>query len=97
MKARLRVCGPIGLSTPARRATRRTRRPAPWRSIRWPLTPQEDGAGEALADGQVDRPGRARCQWDGHDLAALAQDGQGAVAPLHAERLDVGADRLGDP
>ena len=40
---------------------------------------------------------RARCQWHGHNLAALAEDGEGAVAPLQAEGLDVGADRLGDP
>ena len=43
------------------------------------------------------RPGRARCQGHGDHLAPFAQDGEGAVAPLEAEGLDVGTDGLGDP
>jgi hypothetical protein len=57
---------------------------------------QEDGALAALADGQVDRPGGVRRQWDGDDLAALAGDHQGTVPALDAQRLDVGARGLGD-
>jgi hypothetical protein len=51
----------------------------------------------ALADGQIDGPGGARRQRDGDDLAGLAHDGEGPMATLEAERLDVGAQRLGDP
>ena len=36
-----------------------------------PVSGQEDRPLGTLADGQVDRPGRARCQRDGDDLAAL--------------------------
>jgi len=42
----------------------------------------EDRALRPLADGEVDRPGGSRCERDGDDLAALAQDGQSAVAAL---------------
>jgi hypothetical protein len=97
MKACLKVCGPIGLSTPARRATRRTIRAGAVAVHPLAVSSQEDRAGESFADCQVDRPGRAWRQWDSHDLAALAQDSEGAVAPLHAESLDVGAERLRDP
>jgi hypothetical protein len=58
---------------------------------------QEDRALAALADGQVDRPGGARRQRDGDDLAALTGDHQGAVPALDAQRLDIGARGLGDP
>ena len=57
----------------------------------------EDGTGEALAYRQVDRPGCARRQGDGHHLPALAQHSQGAVAPLQAEGFDVGAKGLLHP
>ena len=43
MNACRKVCGPMGLSTPARRATRRTRRPATWRSKRLPSGPTKIG------------------------------------------------------
>jgi hypothetical protein len=43
----------------------------------------------ALADRQVDRPGGARRQRDGHHLPALAGDHQGAVPALEAQVLDV--------
>jgi hypothetical protein len=43
MKACLSVWGPIGLFIPARRATRRMIRPAPWRSLRCPLAPTKMG------------------------------------------------------
>ena len=54
MNVCLRVWGPIGLSRPARRATRRTMRPAPWRSSRCPFGPTRTGP-NAFAYGQVER------------------------------------------
>jgi hypothetical protein len=62
-----------------------------------PVGGQEHRPGGALADGQVDRPGSARCQRDGDDLAALAGDGQRLVPAVQAQVLDVGARRFGDP
>jgi hypothetical protein len=62
-----------------------------------PLGCQEHRPVRALADGQVDRPGRARGERDGDDLAALAGDGQGPVPALQAQVLDVGAGSLRDP
>jgi hypothetical protein len=58
---------------------------------------QEDGPVTALADGQVDRPGGARRQRDGDDLAALAGDRQGPVPAFQAQLPDVGAGGLRDP
>jgi hypothetical protein len=58
---------------------------------------EENGIVAAFADGQVDRPGRARGERDGDDLAALAGDGQGPVPALQAQVLDVGAGSLRDP
>jgi len=58
---------------------------------------QEDRPVAALADGQVDRPGGARREWDGNDLAALAGDHQSPVATLGAQGLDVGTGGFGDP
>ncbi len=57
---------------------------------------QEEGSVAALADGQVDRPGGARGERDGDDLAALASDHQGAVPALDAQGLDAGAGGFGD-
>ncbi len=57
----------------------------------------EDRSLAALAYGQVDRPRGARRERDDGFLAALAGNGQGAVAALDAEILDVGADGLGNP
>jgi hypothetical protein len=57
----------------------------------------EDRPGSPLADSQVDRSGGARRKQDGRGLAALTEDGEGPMTSLHAERLDVGADRFGDP
>jgi hypothetical protein len=48
---------------------------------------QEDRSFAALADGQVDRPGGARRERDGDDLAALAGDDESPVPALHAESL----------
>ena len=62
-----------------------------------PVRGQEHRPFGALADGQVDRPGRARCERDGDDLVALAGDGQGPVPALQAQVLDVRADSLRDP
>jgi hypothetical protein len=58
---------------------------------------EEHRAAGALADDQVDRPGRARRQRDGHHLAALAGDGQGPVPAFQAQVLDAGAGGLRDP
>jgi len=41
-----------------------------------PVGSNEDRSLGPFADGQVDRPGGARHQRDGDDLAALASDGQ---------------------
>ena len=53
-----------------------------------PVGSQEHRPAGALADGQVDRPGGARGQRDGDDLAALAGDGQRPVpgTPSRASR-----------
>jgi len=51
----------------------------------------------ALADRQVDRPGRARHERDGDDLAALTGDDQGPVAALQPGVLDVRAGCFGHP
>jgi diadenosine tetraphosphatase ApaH/serine/threonine PP2A family protein phosphatase len=56
----------------------------------------EDGPVVAFADGQVDRPRRARRERDGDDLAALAGDHQGPLPPLDAQVLNVGARGFGD-
>ena len=73
----------------------RTIRPAPRRSSRRPSAASRPAAGP-LADGQVDRPGRARRERDGDHLAALAGDGQRPVPVFQAQVLDVGAGGLGD-
>ena len=87
MNACRRVCTPASLGIPARRATRRTTRAAPCRSGRCPSEAEENRPAHALADGQVDRPGRARCQRDSDDLAALARNDQRAVPALDAQVL----------
>jgi hypothetical protein len=46
---------------------------------------------------RVNRPGGARCERDGDDLAALAGDDQRAVAAFGAQALDVSAGRLRNP
>ena len=97
MKAWRRVCGPTGLLMPALRARRRTIRQAAWRSSRSPLLSEEDRPLDPFADGEIDGPGGSRGERDGDDLAALAQHRERAVAPFEAERLDVGAERFGDP
>ena len=48
---------------------------------------EEDRSFAAFADGQVDGAGGAGRERDGDDLAALAQDGEGAVAAFEAERV----------
>jgi hypothetical protein len=50
-----------------------------------PVRTSEDRSAESLTDGEVDRPRGARCQGDGDDLAALAQNRQGAVSPLETQ------------
>jgi hypothetical protein len=56
----------------------------------------ENGPRATFADGQVDRAGGARGEWDGDDLAALAGDHQDPVPAFQAQRLDVGPCGLGD-
>jgi len=46
---------------------------------------EEDRPVDAFADGQVDRTGGSRRQWDGDNLAALAVHSEGTVAALKAE------------
>jgi hypothetical protein len=58
---------------------------------------QEHRAVGALADGQIDRPGSARRQRDGHHLAALAGDGQGPVPAFETQMLNVSPSRLRYP
>jgi hypothetical protein len=58
---------------------------------------EEDRSFGTFADGQVDGPGGARRERNGHQLAALAGDHQGAVAALDAERFDVGSGGFRDP
>jgi len=57
---------------------------------------QEDRPVEAFSDRKVDGAGGAGCEWDGDDLAAFAQHGQGAVPALESEFVDVGAERFGE-
>jgi len=59
-----------------------------------PVRGQEHRAAGALADGQVDRPGRARRERYGDDLAALAGDGQSPVPALQTQMLDIGTSGL---
>src|SRR5664279_5464316 len=97
MNAWRNVCGPIGLVISARRATRRTTRLAPV-TIKTPTVRRdEDRTAVTFADGQIDRPGSTRCQRDGDGLTSLAHDGEGPMASLEAQGLDVGPDRFGDP
>jgi hypothetical protein len=57
---------------------------------------QEDWPVVTLADRQVDRPGGARRQGDGDDLAALVGNHQGAVPALGAQGLNVSTGGFGD-
>ena len=57
----------------------------------------EDRSLAAFTNREIDRSGDSRCQRQRDRLAALAYDGEGAMAPLEAERFDLGADRLGHP
>jgi hypothetical protein len=50
----------------------------------FPVCGDEEGSFGALADRQVDRPGGARGERDGDDLATLAGDNQGPVPALQA-------------
>ncbi len=56
---------------------------------------EEDGPVTPFPGGQVDRPGGARRERNGDDLAALADDRQGPVPALQAQMLDIGASSLG--
>jgi hypothetical protein len=59
-----------------------------------PVQPPPAGSQEyrpfgVFTDGQLDRPGSARCERDGDDLAALAGDGQGPVPAFEAQAVDL--------
>src|SRR6266571_1150969 len=95
MNAWRSVWGLTFLVIPARCATRRTIRPAPWRSSRRPSAVRKTGP-SVRSDGQVDRPRGTGRQRDGDDLAALTGDGQRPVPALQARLLDVGAGGLRD-
>ena len=97
MNACLSVRGVTGLPVPARRATLRTTRPAPCRSGRRRSAARNTGPSVRPGDGQVHRPGGARCQRKGDDLAALSRDGQRPVPAFEAEVLDAGAGGVADP
>jgi hypothetical protein len=62
-----------------------------------PVRGQEHRPFRPFADGQVNCPGGARRQRNGHHLAALAGNRQGPVAALEAQVLNVGAGGLRDP
>jgi hypothetical protein len=81
----------------ARRATRTMRPVTP--AVR-PLAVggHEDRAQPAVWQMvRVTRPGGARFQGHGHELAALAEYVQAAVAPLEAKSLNVGPEGLRQP
>jgi hypothetical protein len=61
-----------------------------------PIDPPPVGSNEgrsfaAFADQEVNGTGRPERQGDGHDFATLAQNREGAVAPLQPEGLDIRA------
>jgi hypothetical protein len=58
---------------------------------------EEDRPFAAFTDREVEGPGGAGRQRDRHDLAALADGGEGPMATLEAEAFDVCAGRFGDP
>src|SRR5436190_11527786 len=94
MNACRRVCGPAGLAIPARRATRRTIRPAPCRSSQPPWADRKIGPSERSPMARSIARG-ARCERDGDNLAALAGDHQSPVPALDAQGLDVGTGSFG--
>ena len=94
MNAWRSVWGPTRLAMPARRAMRRTIRPAAAVDPP-PVGSDEDRPVAAFAHREVDGPGGAGRQRDGHHLASFAQDRQRAVPPLQPQVLDVGADGFG--
>ena len=85
---------PLGDPGPASDAAHDPARGVPIESVA--VGAAEDRSFAAFTDGEIDRPRGAGRERDGHDLAALAQDRQGAVAAFEAELFDVGAGRFGD-
>jgi quinol monooxygenase YgiN len=59
--------------------------------------PEEDRSLQPLADGQIDRPRSTGRERNDDDLAALAEDGQGAVTAFETESVDVSPGRFGHP
>jgi hypothetical protein len=97
MKAWRSVCGPIFLTSPALRATRRTIRPAACRSSRWPEEVVKIGPSQRSPMAQVVRACDARRERDDGFLAVLAGDRQGPVPAFCAQGFDVRAGGLGHP
>ena len=62
-----------------------------------PVGVEEQRALAAFADREVDGAGRSGREWDDYGLAALAQNGQGAVSSFETERLDVRTSCFRDP
>jgi hypothetical protein len=62
-----------------------------------PIRSNEDRSLAALTDHEIDSPGRPGRQGDGHNLAPLAQNREGAVPALQPEVLDNRADRFRYP
>ncbi len=88
------MCGPTRLWIPARLAMRRTTLAAPWLSKSSTGAVAEDRTFVAFADSEIDRAGGAWCERDGHGLAALAMEDEGAVTAFETEQFDVRPDRL---
>ena len=97
MNACRSVWGPTRLVIPARRAMRRTIRRGGVAIEPIAVGAAKIGSFTAFTDGEIDGAGGAGRQRDRHDLAALAQDRQGAMPAFEPESFDVGAGRFGDP
>ena len=85
MNACRSVCGPTRLVIPA--STCHAPHDPPGGVAVQPIavSSEEDGSFAALTDGEVNRASRAGRERNGDDLAALAQDRQGAMPALEAE------------
>jgi hypothetical protein len=91
------VWGPTRLAIPARRGDTPNDPACRVAIDPLPVGSHEDRPVAAFTNHQIDGPGRPGRQGDGDDLAAFAQDGERAMAPLEAKVLDVSAEGLGHP
>jgi hypothetical protein len=57
----------------------------------------QDGTFPSFPDGQIDGASGARHQGNERRFGALADDMEHPMPPFHAQVLDVGVARLGDP